>query len=250
MPNTVSLSWSQRLTRSVALAAQHVDQVHGAEALAGAVDRRQRLAARRRWRPRSPAARGRCRSCRRARSPRRNSRAGARAGSPRSRTGRAARRAWRATTRLYSSLAFGLVDHAPLLHHVGQAVGHPRIGGQRRRGRRGRSPGNSPRCSSAGRGARRSARRACRCPCRTRWSRPSRCRPRAGSAPGVAARVGAVHAGVIGQRVDALASTSHAAVSSTLRARQAIDDAGLAGVLVADEAQQLRARRRPSRRCV
>ena len=35
---------------------------------------------------------------------------------------------------------------------------------------------------------------------------------------------------------------SHAAVSSTLLARQAIDDAGFAGVLVADEAQQLRAR--------
>ena len=78
-------------------------------------------------------------------------------------------------------LAF--VDHAALVHHVGQAVGHPGVGAGRR-GRRGRSPGSSPRCSWAGPGARRSARRACRCPCRRRWWPPSRRRRRAGSGPG------------------------------------------------------------------
>ena len=171
-------------TRSVSRAAQHVDQVPGAEALAGAVDARQRLArglggvpGLRRLQAVVAVAAGR-------RSPRRSSRAAARGGSRRSRTGRAARRAWRSETRLNVLAAFGLLDHAALLHDVAQAVGHPGVGRQRRRGRRGRSPGSSPRCSSAGRGARRSARRACRCPCRRRWSRPSRCRPRAGSAPG------------------------------------------------------------------
>ena len=55
-----------------------------------------------------------------------------------------------------------------------------------RHARRGRSPGSSPRRTSAGPGARRTGRRACRCPSRTRWSRPSRCRPRAGTCSGSA----------------------------------------------------------------
>jgi hypothetical protein len=114
-----------------------------------------------------------------------------------------------------------------------------------RRGRRGRSPGSSPRCSSAGRGGRRSARRACRCPCRRRWWRPSRARPRAGSGPG-ARRARRRPAGVVRQRGDALRD-SQAAVSSTLRATgsrrcRPRPDARR------EEAQQLRARARPSRR--
>ena len=107
------------------------------------------------------------------------------AGSRRFRTSPSSASSLRARDALVLLAGFGLVDHPAQLHDVGQAVGHPRIGGQRRRGRRGRFPGNSPRCSSAGRGARRSARRACRCPCRRRWSPPSRCRPRAGSGAGV-----------------------------------------------------------------
>ena len=46
--------------------------------------------------------------------------------------------------------------------------------------------------------------------------------------PGWRSRVAGVQAGVVGQRARGPAPLSHAAVSSTLRAAEAIDDAGVA----------------------
>ena len=122
-----SASCPHRATRSLALAAQHVDQVHGAEALPGAVDRRQRLLRGARSRPRSRAARGRCRSCRRARcsSPKyassRTRRQPAVSHRPSSASSLARRDALVRLGRLR------LVDQPPLLDDVGEAVGHPRV---------------------------------------------------------------------------------------------------------------------------
>ena len=87
-----------------------------------------------------------------------------------------------------------------LLHHVGQAVGHPGVG------RLAVAAGAAGLlvvaldALAAGRGARRSARRACRCPCRRRWSPPSRRRPRAGSGCWLRRAGRGVEAGVVGQR--------------------------------------------------
>ncbi len=106
-----------------------------------------------------------------------------------------------------------------------------------RRGRRGRSPGSSPRRTWAGPGARRTGRRACRCPCRTRWSPPSPGRPRAGTGTG-GPRGSAGPSRVVRQCGDAVL---HQELGGGLdrRPRQAVDDARVAGVLGAQQVQQL-----------
>ena len=170
------------------LAAQHVDQVHGAEALAGAVDRRQRLLRRgggveglgRREAGVAIAA-GRARLAEiveQAHAPAAGGLAQAEQRIELGRATRACTRRWRPTCRSAAAAARRRPGRRPSTRRPA-----------RRRGRRVRSPGSSPRCSSAGRDGRRSARPACRCPCRTRSSRPSRGRPRAGSAPGGRVRV-------------------------------------------------------------
>ena len=209
-------------SRSVSLAAQHVDQVRGAEALAGAVHARQRLL----------RGYGAVPGLRRLQavvavaavapgSPRRSSPAAA---WRRQRGGLAVaeQRVELAPLQPAPFLAgFGVVDHlaAAAPRRPGRSPSRRRRA--RRRGRRGRSPGSSPRSTSAGRGARRSARRACRCPCRRRWSRtittPSSRRKRRWLR-GARRRV---HAGVVGQGGDALLRAGSSAVSSTfLRDRQ------------------------------
>ena len=142
---------------------------------------------------------------------------------------------------LVRGVALGRVDHAPLLHHVRQPVREPRGRGQPV------APGTAGLlvvpldATSAGRGARRTARRACRCPCRTRWSRPSRRRPRAGTGTGCA-RAPA------GRGPRGTAAPATPSLDQELRGlldrvpRQAVDDAGVALVLGAQQVEQLVAR--------
>ena len=193
--------------------------------------------ARRRCRPRSPAARCRCRSCRTAcRRALRSRRAAGCGGTPRSRTAPASRPGAPEPPAV-RRVAVGAVDHLALLDHVGQPVGQPGGRRLRRRGRRGRSPGSSPRPTSAGPGGRRTGRRACRCPCRTRWWPPSPGRPRAGTATG--SRRGPRRPGRRGTA--ARGSRWRRGTRGLLHrlAGEAVDDAGVAGVLGAQQRQQL-----------
>ena len=205
MPNTDSLSWPNCVTRSVRRAEQHVDQVHGAEALAGAVDAGQQLLRGHRAVAAPAAATGSCRNCRnwRRSASRRNSRAGGCAGSSRVSARPTSASSLPIDTRLNASAPVDSSIMRRCCTMSGQAIGHPGARPACRRGRRGRSPGNRPRCSSADRDGRRSARRACRCPCRTRSvatiTMPSSLMKRSWLAR---ARAG-VQPGVIGQRGDA-----------------------------------------------
>ncbi len=193
MPNVASSSWRCWRIALRRAAAQDVDELPGAERLVALAlqphDRRTGASAPAPCRPTSRAASrqvsqlpqgvGR---------PGRSSRAGSGRRHPTvSHSASIASRCWPRRV-LNARSPSPCVDHAALLHDVAEAVGHPGRRRARRRGPRGRSPGSSPRPTSAGRGGRRSARRACRCPCRTRSSRPSPRRRRAGTADLVRAR--------------------------------------------------------------
>ena len=129
MPKVLRSPWPVLQHRSVGLAQQHVDQMLRTEAEAAARCDRCRTSAFAplACRPRPAAAPGSCRNCRRATAPHRNT--------PSRRTRRqlhashspsiASSLAARAPIALRR--AVGLLDHAPLLHDVAQAVDHPCI---------------------------------------------------------------------------------------------------------------------------
>ena len=103
-PKTGSLSWPKRAVLLGCLADQHVDDVAGAEALAGAVDGGQRLDRGLGAVPGLDRARGRCRNCRSCRDgPRRNGRGSPCGGSRRSRRCASSALSLARSTRLTSS---------------------------------------------------------------------------------------------------------------------------------------------------
>ena len=144
-------------------------------------------------------------------------------------------------------VALGGVDQPPLLHHVGQAVGRARRSRAARHGPPARSPGSSPRRSAACPGARRTARPACRSPCRTRSSRPSPGRPRAGTAPGARRACAASRPAWYGSAGMPLLGEERGDLLRRV-AGQAVHDPGVSRVLGAQQRKQLLASARSSAR--
>jgi hypothetical protein len=136
---------------------------------------------------------------------------------------------------LNASLALGLVDQAPLLDDVGEAVGHPRVGGHAVAAR---AAGLLVVAFDALRQV------EVRDEAHVRLVDPHAERDRRDDDHAVVAleaglrrrAVGRLHAGVVGQRVDALRREPRGGLVD-LAARQAIDDAALARMLVAMNAR-------------
>ena len=176
-PNTGWLWWPKRSDLLGLLADQHVDDMAGAEALAGAIDRGQRLDRgvgavpgldRREAGVAVAAVAGM------GLAEMGEDRLAAAAGGLADAEQRVELAALDALD-LVGRVA--LVDHAAALDDVGHAVGHPGVGRQAvAAGAAGLLVIGLDR-GRAGRDGRRSARRACRCPCRRRRWRRGRARP-------------------------------------------------------------------------